>query len=86
MKMVVDTSFTKSSGPSGGTPMFSRVGKQTIAEDLTYQTEPGVIGISTFEVARRHNAGGNKNQIGSIPEDDCDSEDDEADIQDFVPL
>ena len=66
--------------------MFSRVGKQTIAEDLTYQTEPGVIGISTFEVARRHNAGGNKNQIGSIPEDDCDSEDDEADIQDFVPL
>lgn len=65
--------------------MFSRVGKQTIAEDLTYQTEPGVIGVSTFELERQYNAGGNKNQDGSIPEEDCDSEDDEADIQDFVP-
>ena len=81
MKMVVDTPFTKSSGPSGGTPMFSRVGKQTIAEDLTYQTEPGVIAISSFEAARRYNVGGNKNQMnGSIAEEDCDSEDDEADI------
>jgi hypothetical protein len=49
LKMIVDTDFTKSSGNTGGVPMFSRVGRQTIAEDLTYQAEPGVQGISSFE-------------------------------------
>ena len=52
---------------------------------MTYQTEPGVIAISTFEAARQYAAGGNRNIDGSVPEEDCDSEDDEADIQDFVP-
>ena len=42
LKMVVDTDYTKYSGNTGGVPMFSRVGRQTIAEDLTYQDEPGV--------------------------------------------
>ena len=37
MKMVVDTDFTKFSGENGGTRMFSRKGKQTVAEDLTFQ-------------------------------------------------
>ena len=37
MKMVVDTDFTKFSGEKGGTKMFSRIGKQTVAEDLTFQ-------------------------------------------------
>jgi hypothetical protein len=36
MKMVVDTDFTKFSGERGGTRMFSRKGKQTVAEDLTF--------------------------------------------------
>lgn len=36
VKMLVQTSFTKYSGDKGGVPMFSRVGKQTIAEALCF--------------------------------------------------
>ena len=35
--------YVKSSGDKGGTPMFSRVGKQTIAEALCFQELDGAV-------------------------------------------
>ena len=35
-KMIVDTEQTKESGNMGGIPMFSRIGKQTIAESMLF--------------------------------------------------
>lgn len=75
--MVVDTEFTKSSGHQGAVPMFSRVGRQTIAEDLTFQDQPGVVAQSTFEIERQRHLEGKQ--------DEEDLSDDEADIQDFEP-
>lgn len=49
--MVVDTSFTNASGNQGGVPMFSRSGKQTIAEALVFQS-PVKGALSTFAKQR----------------------------------
>ena len=71
--MVVDTSYTKSSGPSGGTRMFSRVGKQTVAEEMTFQDGPAVEVDSKLPMgvrARRYYGPDDPKAGGTINEED----------------
>ena len=73
VKVVADSTFCKSSGTKGGTPMFSRVGKQTVAEDLTFEGEKRVQAESKIAHLTRPNKG-----IEKIEESSEDEENDEV--------
>lgn len=49
VKMLVNTDQTNYSGNQGGVPVFSRVGKQTIAESLCFQNPDKHDVLSTFQ-------------------------------------
>ena len=53
--VIVETSFMKPSGDHG-TPMFSRVGRQTAVETLEFHGEPAVQCESSFAKERRTQA------------------------------
>ena len=62
IKVIVTTSFMKPSGEHG-TPMFSRVGKQTATEILEFQGESMVQGISSFQQIRNEDKAAKQNAL-----------------------
>ena len=61
----------KSSGSTGGVPMFSRIGKETVVRDLTFIDElAGNKGVeSTFEQDRKKDAVDKKRNAGNSGQD-----------------